>query len=100
MSTKITFSNSEWSKTFYPDSMFRLPVRVRKKAIEIGNSLIGDKDTDTATREAIIRAKAWAQGMGFKMELKEKKPRKRTGELHFRRKGKNMIPDIILHKNN
>lgn len=97
MPTKITFSNSTWSNTFYPDSMFHLTARVRKKAIEIGNSLMCEKDTDEAIREAIaiIRAKEWALGMGYKMELKEKKPRRRTGELHFRRKGKKMIPDYL-----
>src|SRR5262245_50638587 len=97
MLTKITFDNSEWSKTFYPDSMFRLPARVRKKAIEIGNSLMCENGTDTPIREtlAIIRAKEWAQDMGFRVELKEKRQRKRTGELHFRRKGKKVIPDFV-----
>lgn len=31
-----------WTKKTYPDSMKNLPVKVRHKAIEIGNALLGE----------------------------------------------------------
>lgn len=72
---------SVWSKTQYPDSMSQLPERVRRRAIEIGNSLMF-QDLDKTIREtmAISLAKEWAQSVGLNTRLKAK----RSGLFHKR----------------
>ena len=50
-----------WDEDDYPASMRHLPVRVRRKAIEIANALLeGGYDEGKAIRIAIAKAKEWA----------------------------------------
>jgi uncharacterized protein YdaT len=50
-----------WDEDRYPASMSRLPVRVRRKAIEIANALLEEGyDEGKAIRIAIAKAKEWA----------------------------------------
>ena len=50
-----------WDEHRYPASMSHLPVRVRRKAIEIANALLAEGyDEGKAIRIAIAKAKEWA----------------------------------------
>jgi uncharacterized protein YdaT len=50
-----------WDEDRYPASMSHLPVRVRRKAIEIANALLEEGcDEGEAIRIAIAKAKEWA----------------------------------------
>jgi uncharacterized protein YdaT len=50
-----------WDEDRYPASMSHLPVRVRRKAIEIANALLAEGyDEGKAIRIAIAKAKEWA----------------------------------------
>ena len=50
-----------WDEDHYPASMSHLPVRVRRKAIEIANALLEEGyDEGKAIRIAIAKAKEWA----------------------------------------
>ena len=53
-----------WTEKNYPASMKNLPEQVRRKAIEIANALLEDKQMDEgmAIATAISRAKDWAAG--------------------------------------
>lgn len=54
-----------WSDDRYPTSMSHLPDRVRSKAIEIANALLGEgMDEGKAIRIAIAKAKEWARHHG------------------------------------
>jgi uncharacterized protein YdaT len=49
-----------WTEDRYPASLSHLPVRVRRKAIEIANALLEEGyDEGKAIRIAIAKAKAW-----------------------------------------
>ena len=50
-----------WDEDRYPASMSHLPVRVRRKAVEIANALLAEGyDEGKAIRIAIAKAKEWA----------------------------------------
>jgi uncharacterized protein YdaT len=50
-----------WDEDRYPASMSHLPVRVRRKAIEVANALLAEGyDEGKAIRIAIAKAKEWA----------------------------------------
>jgi len=50
-----------WNEDRYPVSMSHLPVRVRRKAIEIANALLEEGyDEGKAIRIATAKAKEWA----------------------------------------
>jgi uncharacterized protein YdaT len=49
-----------WSENRYPAAMKNLPLRVRRKAIEIANALLAEGcEEGRAIRIAIWRAKRW-----------------------------------------
>ena len=55
-----------WDELYYPPAMTHLPLRVRRKAIEIANALLAEgHDEGFAIRVAIARAKAWARRRGI-----------------------------------
>jgi uncharacterized protein YdaT len=50
-----------WDEVRYPAAMRRLPLDVRRKAIEIANALLAEGyDDGKAIRIAIAKAKEWA----------------------------------------
>lgn len=62
-----------WTESDYPDSMKRLPARVREKAIEIANALLEEKNMkeETLIATAISNAKDWGVNNGIKTENKK-----------------------------
>ena len=51
-----------WNESYYPPSMNNLPLRVREKAIEIANALLGQGSGEgKAIRVGIAQAKRWAR---------------------------------------
>lgn len=55
-----------WTNKNYPNSMKNLPAEVRRKAIEIANTLLEERDMEEgiAIATAISRAKDWAANRG------------------------------------
>jgi uncharacterized protein YdaT len=51
-----------WNEAYYPQSMRKLPLEIRLKAIEIANALLEEGyDEGKAIRIAIAKAKEWAE---------------------------------------
>lgn len=59
-----------WNKNDYPDSMKNLSAPVRKKAIDIGNTLVEDENMEegVAIATAISQAKDWATNRGKRVK--------------------------------
>lgn len=50
-----------WHRSYFPRSMWNLPVRVREKAIQIANALLAQGyEEGRSIRIAIAQAKRWA----------------------------------------
>lgn len=71
-----------WTKNDYPDSMKNLSSSVRKKAIDIGNTLVEDENMEEgrAIATAISRAKDWATNHGKNAKSNSKS--KTTDQKH------------------
>ena len=81
-----------WTKSNYPDSMKNLPVKVRNKAVEIGNALLEERHMDEgiAIATAISRAKDWAVDHGEPAESPGKK--KRTTDVKKHGEDRYVVP--------
>ena len=90
-----------WTKTNYPDSMKKLTVRVRNKAIEIANAILKeDKKMNEGVliATAIKRAKDMQTKNGQKIKSAVKKKTKSAGEKEVKSAAKSKTKIVLTKK--